>query len=164
MKYFSLILLIFLFSCEKKKPFFVFDEVLHYSISLEESFKCFEKRNFNEKYNFLNNAMEIYSPETLNDTIFIQNLDKYFPKKNKIDKNKLAKLSDIFSETNVESKVETACEPIFRDVFVFKNNNSIVGISKICFSCMKEYTIGSRTSTTNFGSCNEYERLEKLVK
>ncbi len=53
-----------------------------------------------------------------------------YPKINEIHKN------DISFE-------DSKCIPIYRDILVFKKNDSIVAISKICFDCEMQYTLKS---------------------
>lgn len=157
---------ILLTSCEKDKPFFDFDEVYLYQISEKESNKYFsddKSTSQKEKDEFNKVAFMYSSPKNLNDKWFFEKIETYYPKKQKIENSKLKELSDIFTERKEEKMVVTACDPIFRNIFIFKKNGKVVGISKICFDCLEEHTIGARVNTENFGSHDEYERLAKLV-
>lgn len=156
----------FFISCEKDKPFFNFDEVYMYQIPQKESSKYFgtdQRTTQKEKDEFNKIAFLSRYPKTLNDKWYFEKLEHYYPKKQKIEKSKLKELSDIFTERTKEKTVAMACEPIFRNVFIFKKNGKIVGISKICFSCQEQQTIGTKSHIENFGANDEYSRLAKLV-
>jgi hypothetical protein len=155
-----------LISCQKSKPFFDFDEAYLYQITNKESDKYFSSDNNTkqvEKDEFKKIAFFNTSPTNLNDKWFFEKIEKYYPKKQKIEEGKLNELSDIFSERNEKKAEFTNCFPIYRNIFIFKKNGKVVGISKICFDCLMEHTIGAKRNTKNFGSDNEYERLMKLV-
>ncbi len=155
-----------LISCKEEKPFFDFDEVYHYQITNKESNKYFGSENNTtqtEKDEFNKIALWNGYPSNLNDKWFFEKIEKYYPKKQKIEQSKLKELSEIFTERNEEKTMVTACDPIFRNIFIFKKKGKVVGISKICFGCLMEQTIGTKRNTENFGSNDEYEKLGKLV-
>ncbi len=155
-----------LISCQADKPFFDFDEANVYQITEKES-------NLYSHYDGSASKAEIAEfekisfggncPKTLNDKWFFEKIEKYYPKKINIEKSKLKELSEIFTERKEEKTIFTTCDPIYRNIFIFKKNGKVVGISKICFGCLMEQTIGTKRNTENFGSHDEYERLKKLV-
>ena len=102
-------------------------------------------------------------PTKVEDNWFFEKIDKYYPIKHKIEKSKLKKLSEIFSERKEVKTEYSSCDPIYRNIFIFKKNGKVVGISKICFGCLMEHTIGTKRNTQNFGSNNEYKKLMELV-
>ncbi len=167
MKHIILFAIFILFtSCENDKPFFDFDEAYLYQISVEESnnyFSDYKSTSQKEKDEFNKIAFMYSYPKTLNDKWFFDKVGTYYPTKQKIENSKLKELSDIFTERKEEKTLVTACDPIFRNIFIFKKNGKVVGISKICFGCLEEHTIGAKGNTKNFGSHDEYERLAKLV-
>ncbi len=57
-----------------------------------------------------------------------------------------------------------ACAPEYRDILIFKKNEKISGVAKICLSCSQFYLISSKKeiSTDNFGTEEEYKSLKKL--
>lgn len=63
----------------------------------------------------------------------------------------------------MSSSLEAFCIPIYRDILIFKKNNSVVGISKVCFDCNMNYTLGSKTDVEIYNNSNDYEKLEKLL-
>ena len=148
-----------LISCQHSNPFFDFDEAYLYQIKKNESNKYFVSNNTIsqiEKDEFKKIAFLNEYPTKLDDKWFFEKIEKYYPIKSKIEENKLKELSDIFSERNEERTEYTACDPIYRNIFLFKKNGKVVGISKICFDCLMEHTIGTKRNTQNFGSNKEY--------
>ena len=57
-----------------------------------------------------------------------------------------------------------ACAPEYRDFLVFRKNDKVSGIAKICLSCGHFYFISSKKEieTENFGTDEEYKLLGKL--
>ncbi len=166
----KLILYIFCLSlccCKPSKPFFDFDEVYHYQISEKQEdafYKDSMKVSQMDKQDFRKIIMGRTYPSGLNDKWYLGKLERFYPKKQKIANNKLNELSGIFSENTQERTEFAACEPIYRDVFIFKKKGKIVGISKICFDCSEQHTIGAKANTHNFGSDNEFERLRAITQ
>lgn len=163
-----LLLVIFncLISCQTEKPFFDFDESYVYQITEKESDLYSYSDSITpkiEKEEFNKISYESNYPKSLNDKMFFEKIEKFYPTKIKIEKNKLKELSEIFTERKEEKTLITACDPLYRNIFIFKKNGRVVGISKICFDCFMEQSIGTKQNTENFGSHNEYERLKKLV-
>jgi len=174
MKKISLILvLLFIASCNKKKsekpiPFFKFDEVTHYQIDDENAisklFQVSQSERTESDKEFFKILMEYNYPKSVNHLTFFKNLETLYPKKNQIPSNLFPELSKIFSQSNVANNVEYACEPFFRDIFIFKNNDKIIGIAKICLECEKSSFVGANGETQNFGSNKEFEKLKKTYQ
>lgn len=171
LKNFALVALFVFMGCkpeiekELSVAFFDFDEVYHYQISEKEERNIYNTYNENDsiriQFSMVVNGDSL--PSSLNDNWFMQKLEKFYLKKQQLKGDKIDSLSTIFSSSLKEKSVSTTCEPIYRNVFIFKKQGKVVGISKICFDCLMEHTIGTKVSTRNFGSKNEYERLKKLV-
>lgn len=56
------------------------------------------------------------------------------------------------------------CEPIYRDIFLFKKNTKVSGIAKLCYDCEKSLFIGTSAVVSNFGAKGEFEQLRKIIK
>ena len=174
MKKISLILvLLFIARCNKKEseklvPFFKFDEVIHYQVNDQDEvwklLKVSESERTESGKNFYKILMEYNYPISLSNSTFLKNLETLYPIKNQIPKNLFSELSKIFSQSNVVDNTEYACEPFFRDIFIFKKNDKITGIAKICLECEKYYFVGANEDTQNFGSNGEFENLQKIIK
>lgn len=168
MKQITLFIIAILFSsCAPEIPFFDFDALYHYQITEKESSDYSRQKRIKSKEEikeFQEIAFGENFPESLNDKWYLDKLEKYYPRKQKIEKAKLQEFSEIFTERRREKSEYTTCEPTYRNVFVFKKAGKIVGISKICFECLQNFTIGTNRNTKNLGSHDEYKRLSKLVK
>ena len=174
MKKISLILvLLFIARCNKKEseklvPFFKFDEVIHYQVNDQDEvwklLEISESERTESGKNFYKILMEYNYPISVSNSTFLKNLETLYPIKNQIPKNLFAELSQIFSQSNIADNAEYACEPFFRDIFIFKNNNKIIGIAKICLECEKNSFVGANGETQNFGSNGEFEKLKYLIK
>ncbi|WP_339839902.1 hypothetical protein, partial [uncultured Flavobacterium sp.] len=162
MRKISLILvLLFIASCNKKKsekpvPFFKFDEVIHYQIDDEDTitklFQVSQSDRTESDEEFFKILMEYNYPISVSDSSFFKSLETLYPIKNHIPKSLFTELSTIFSQSNIGNSTEYACDPFFRDVFIFKNNSKIIGVAKICFECEKKSLVGAKGETLNFGA------------
>lgn len=176
---FSLLLL--LFACSKKietsnndenffkksietrkpgRPFFEFDKVEHYfmDISKDDANDLFRKEKTSKHDSILSHLL------IQNDMKYTDELENYNFKKNIINESKLDSIKSIFSENNCETSFAAACIPIYRDIFIFKNKDKVVGKAKVCFDCQLDYIVGSRANTDNFGQCGDFEKLERVIR
>ncbi|RXR17685.1 hypothetical protein EQG63_09345 [Flavobacterium amnicola] len=150
----------------KKMPLFKFDEVEHYSTGKKDT--IFSNIN-RKKYKNLTNDEKLYLdfvagniPTKLTDKSFVTNLKKLKFKKRIIDKSKLDDLKEIFSEEFCDELQFTACSPMYRDIYIFKKNNQIIGIAKICFGCGIVDFTSNDYNWIRFGECDSYNRLKKI--
>ena len=159
--------LIFL-SCGKTKPFFEFDEVEHYQVNSKNTvwqLLMVKQADWTQQgKEFHKILMEYDHPKTVSDTAFLKSLRTIYPKIDKININQFARLSEIFSEQKSLPNEPNACDPFFRDILVFRKENKVVGVAKICFECSQKYIVGTDANTENFGANGEFEKLEKLIK
>ena len=121
-----------------------------------------EKKTSNEKA--LLEIVNLEYPTSLNDQNLLKNLEILYPKKKKIEQSKLNTLASIYSEKFHGDYSLAACEPIYRDILIFKKENNIIGVSKICFECGLHYTIGTTKNTEQLGQNGDYEKLNLLLK
>ena len=168
-KRYSIVLLLFvILSCKSKeeKMFFDFDSVEYYSLNKSKEVEIIENRK-GIKDSILNNILYSEFPNKLNNNGFYKTINssgfskfKLFPKDVEYLRN------DVFVEKFSLKMFEAmkACAPEYRDILVFRKNNEISGIAKICLSCGQFYLISSKkkTETENFGTEEEYKSLEKL--
>ncbi len=134
---------------------FEFDQAVHYS---------FEDSKY-EKFEKLKNFEAIYYgdyPDDLNAINVDNELIKHGYKKRQIDEKKLSSLNTIFrfqfDLTFINSI--TACAAEYNDIIIFKKQNKITGIAKICFGCDKHYFIGNKFDDSSF---DEYDELKELL-
>ena len=53
---------------------------------------------------------------------------------------------------------------MYRDIIIFKNKGTTVGVAKICFRCDQSSIIGTIANTDEFGMSGDFDRLDKLLK
>ena len=171
-KRYSIFLLLFLIlSCKSKeeKMFFDFDNVEYYSLYKNEEKEIIENNRKGIKDSILNNILYSELPDKLDDNVFYKTINSTGFSKFELSQKDIEYLkNDVFLEKfslNV-FQLNKACAPEYRDILVFKKNNEISGIAKICFSCGQFYIISSKREiqVENFGTEEEYKSLEKLFK
>lgn len=186
---FSLLILLFFISCNNKReeyptdyvtqedlkkrifegiPFFDFDEVVHYEISIldKDIIELSKKETLSQEDKFLRDLLYMPVPETTDEKeVFYKGLNSIHSNKYIIhSKFYVALKSIVFSEKKC-NKIEFAmCGPIYRDVFIFKKEGKEIGIAKICYECGL-YSFSELSSNTEcFGLNNEFYELHKITE
>ncbi|MES2575525.1 MAG: hypothetical protein V4572_11320 [Bacteroidota bacterium] len=170
-KIYLIIISILLINCQKSKieskEFFDFDEIEHYNVDITlEDWSIIaskkDEKSVDEKIflNILNGS----DPKTIDDKNFIVNLKKFYPKIVKISSTKLDSIRNIYTEKKHQNPEFAACTPFYRDILIFKKNNNVIGISKVCFECGTQSTIGSKRNTENLGQSGDMWKLESILK
>ncbi len=95
------------------------------------------------------------------DKTFLKNLDKLYPIKRKIDEAKLIEIEEIYCDGSNLGR--SKCIPVYRDVLIFKQKGSVVGVSKICFDCDMQYTIDKYGAQKEFDN-NDFQKLQQILK
>lgn len=75
-----------------------------------------------------------------------------------------SELMEIFREKPTVRTESTTCEPIYRDIYVFKKNGKFSGMTKLCYECGDSRFIGTDADTGDFGMEGEFGRLKEIVK
>jgi hypothetical protein len=144
--------------------FFNFTQVDHYSIEISE-LEIWNMENTDsgqvnyEFYRILSNPY----PANLDDTAFIAKLEPLGYEKKKIPPSKHKQLDSLFSEKKHVDSYYFLCMPEYRDILVFRDNNDIVGIAKICFSCDQSHILGAKADTREFGMSGDFAKLGRLL-
>jgi hypothetical protein len=148
------------------KKFFDYDEIYHYNNNIEE--KKLGELNDNQSKSELDSIKRGVVlgniPKDMSDLAFVDQLEKIGYTKRDVDKSKFAAIDNIFAEKSVDEMVWADCKHVYRDVLVFKKNNKIIGVAKVCFSCRAHLILGTTANTENFGQNGDYEKLEKILK
>ena len=146
------------------KPFFDFDELNHYKIEIDEN-ELLEREedNLTKDEKLQNDLIIMDKPDNISDTSFIRQLEKIGFNKNIVSEAKFEKINNIFSVKQPKESVAYSCIAVFRDILVFKKNNKIVSIAKICFSCDQNRILGTEKETINFGQEGDYGKLWKIL-
>lgn len=145
---------------------FTFDKVEHYSTGIKDSIITSINK---KKFHNLNEIEESYLkfiheniPTNIKDTSFVSTIEKLKFNKKIIPDSEIKILQEIFSEAFCNEMAESACIPMYRDIYVFKKNNQITGIAKVCFECKIIYFICKDYSWQGFGECENLEKLQKI--
>jgi hypothetical protein len=156
--------------CNKEKTanpvegnyFYKFDEVAHYTIAEEKVKTIYNRDNKTEKDSITRKLYYRWSDKRLDAEV--DKLNKSYYTSERLDTILYPKLREVFKERSPTGDgSETACEPEFRDIFVFKNEGEIIGMSKICYTCGKFDFIGTKANTNNFGNNGEFVTLSSLL-
>lgn len=148
------------------KPFFDFDAVDYYLNNIDENIAT-NLSNLQNNSKFDKFKYDLIVGETSknikNDDEFISNLIKTGFKKTEIESKDFQSIAQLFSESPERDGLYFACIPIFRDILVFKKNEKIIGVAKICFGCNQNQIIGAKANTDNFGQGKDYEILSLIL-
>lgn len=152
---------------EKKLMLFNFDKVEHYSTEkMSPIFSSINKkryRNLDESEKRYLEILEGNIASKRSDTTFLSELQNLNFKKITVNgKSNLNKYKEIFSSEFCNEMQENACAPMYRDIYVFRNNNKIVGISKICFECQIIDFTSEKYNWQRYGECENLKKLEKM--
>lgn len=144
------------------KYYFDFDEVVYYTVP-DDSPDKYTDNDHNTKMDSI--AMDIFFGEApgVNDTESIAYLDSIGFRKKYIPASKHNSMREIFRERSfIPPSVDTACAPIYRDIYIIKDKGKNVGIVKICYECSQHYITGTKADTEGFGLNGEYSELLKV--
>lgn len=160
-KLFLLFVVVLFSSCAKESFFTDFDTVEYYSLK-NDSLIDFEKPEDSTTIEIFNDDY----PYDLNDKRFYEILNQQRFSKKIILSQDVSSLREIFKPSLYFVLGVPKCLPSYRDILIFKKNNSFVGISKICFECNQYYIFGNETYllVDNFGSDEDFEALNKILK
>ncbi|WP_143884364.1 hypothetical protein [Chryseobacterium binzhouense] len=96
---------------------------------------------------------------------FEQKLLKFGYKKNIYYPEKLNEINrTLNSFENGAAQFNTSCLPTYRDIIIYKKNNEITKILKICTSCFKNEVITKNEKTELLLFIADYELLEKMFE
>jgi hypothetical protein len=120
-----------------KHYYFDFDEVVHYKTDITED-NLLELRN--KKIKTVKDSMLLrniceYTFESISDNRAITYLDSIGFEKKTIISSKYPAIRNIFKESNHIYESSKMCEPIYRNIYVFKKNSKVSGIAKVCYDC-----------------------------
>lgn len=147
------------------KPYFLFDEVEHYYLDMEED-SIWEIEEKTEKTDKEIKQLELliqYTPDKLADTAYLYELEKIDFVKADIGSNKFEKLRSIFCERKHKESIAMPCTAIYRDILVFKKDNRMIGIAKLCFDCDRYVISGTSLNTSDFGQSGDFQKLYDIL-
>ena len=148
------------------KKFYDCDKIEHFylDISEEKVMKLAEIKNRNKGQNNLIDLLVSHYPDSISEPNFEANLLKYKFIKTELSEIKKMEVENIFSKKDSVQTEFSSCLPYYRDIFIFKNKDSIVGIAKVCFGCGVSKFRGSKVNTDGFGLYSELNKLKKIIR
>lgn len=146
----------------KEEYFFDFDNIDHYFINPNDDhiYDLFEKDSLSELDKFYIKVLNKRKDTSIS---FIDSLEIIGFTKMKVDKQKIPVIRELFKSKYVEEIESTTCDPVYRDILVFKNDTNIVGVAKVCFACDKIVILGSVVPSDSFGQFGELYELEETL-
>lgn len=150
----------------KNLYYFKFDALTHYQTSINAA--DLEELEFKAKPNeqdlLLHNILfKNHPPKNIDDTVFIETLQKLGFQKKVIEAKHFEAINEIFKAHKNQNIQEPFCGAVYRDVLVFHHQNKIIGVAKLCFSCGHHYIIGTEKDTTNFSANGTFKKLKHLL-
>jgi len=185
---FRLLILLLIISCNKKseeefpeyrtqeelneritegKPFFDFDEVVHYQIDISEEdyYKLKKEDTISRQTQLLEVFLEWESPSNDKDKADFQeavNSDRVLKKV--VNSKYYDELrTGIFTEKKCDEITVTSCLPLYRDIFVFSKGEKETEIVKICFDCKQVSFSKGIFIYDCFGMNGEFKRLKEII-
>ena len=150
----------------QNKPFFDFDEVIHYEfpISSQEYEDLILADTLPEKSKLLSIIFHNACPVTQEEKIkFKEALEAVDKEESTIKPKWHDELNSVFSEKKCDDMRVNSCAPIYRDIFIFKKNKKEIGMAKICFECQL-FSISNKEAITDcFNQNGELSRLKKII-
>lgn len=167
MKKIFLLLILVILSCKQqsyKNKTLDFDQVSHFHIQMEDQdlFDMASQDTLAFKQQFKVDILLNNKFEKLSDTLFIKDLLEIGFVKNEISKEKLSRLQSIFTFENEQTKKVNECINIYRDILIFKTNNQITGMAKVCLECEMMHVVNSNKKLLTQLSEYDIEQLKQF--
>ncbi|RZJ84209.1 MAG: hypothetical protein EOO20_21540 [Chryseobacterium sp.] len=160
-----IVLLLIIVSCEKENEYFLnFDEVVHYKIEDSLINSIIHKEKKTEAESITEHFVFDWTDDGPITKKMITSLDHTLYTMYPLDTIHNWKLREIFKEDEIIFENNRTCEPVYRDMLVFKNKGKIIGLAKLCFDCEISDFMGTNADTKNFGGSQEFDRLRKIFE
>lgn len=154
---------------DKERHYFTFDDIQHYSIEIEisdifDDLDDLEAGDISMEGQLRLDVVFGKRPLGVEDYSLLDSLELIGFKKQALTRDKYDEINELFRTKDHEEIVSLACEPIFRDLLIFRNQGEISGMAKICFECLQHQIHGTTLDTRDFGQSGDYGKLENLLK
>ncbi|MCZ8170011.1 MAG: hypothetical protein O9297_07840 [Flavobacterium sp.] len=173
MKYIYSILILFTVMNCKKSSFvnsninlFEFDTVIHYSknITGDSISYIYNKEKSDPKYKLYRKIFESEYPKKLSEKSIEKELVEFGYIANVLSQTQKKDINFLFSKYVNDEYIFQGCIPVYRDILIFKKNEEVIGIAKICFDCKMLYIVGSNKKYSNLVDFSEFKKLNDLLK
>ena len=148
------------------KKFYECDKIEHFylNVSEEKVMKLLRNKNKTTNETILQKLLVSNFPESITEPNFESILLENKFIKTELNKIKKSEVENIFSQKDSLKTEFSSCIAYYRDVFVLKKDDSIIGIAKVCFGCGISQFKGTKVDTEGFGLYTELEKLEKIIR
>ncbi|MBI3220120.1 MAG: hypothetical protein HYZ44_11460 [Bacteroidetes bacterium] len=162
-------------SVAKCKPYFHFDQVVHYKFVLPEDERFTSMEDYvldsiidNEERAKVAGIRKFLLDDQiltqLTDTTSFRQMEQFGFEKNKVPNEVYGKLNQLFcNRPHIDDFNIKMCIPVFHDLLVFKKNNKTVGYARICFGCDQIVIVGSKQDSASFGESSDFDKLKELL-
>ena len=142
---------------------FEFDglEHFHSDITSPKLMELQSKKNKTKGEDILVGVLSFDLLDTLADTMYLKKLTSLGFKRRKISPKKFGLIRKIFSVSD-EPEYVTPFIPEYRDILVFRKNNKVKGLARICFTCNQSSIIGQGL-ISELGGEKWYDSLAKCL-
>ena len=152
---------------EEGKPFFDFDEVIHYEVSISEDefYDLIQKDTISRETKLLSVLLFDSCPSNQDERKqFEEAIDLVRVASDVINLKFYDELrKQVFVKKECSTIEMAACEPLYRDIFIFKKNKKETGMAKICFKCrLYDFSKGNFISDC-FGMNGEFGKLKNII-
>lgn len=139
-----------------------FDEIVYYKINKSfDAFRFSHKKKYSPKEKLIDKIVTGDAPKSISDTLFVKDLENLNYHKEKLGVAQYPKIVEIY--TRGSAHYDTSCVKTFRDILIFKKNNKIIGVSKICFDCGWEETFFNQNRYYNLIDISFFEELQNIL-
>jgi uncharacterized protein YxeA len=116
--------------------FFAFDEVTYYKTDKGfNDLSIIDDKKVKTLKDSITSKMMSDFEEAISYDVAVTYLDSIGFKHKQIPVSKHDALREIFREKSTKRTEWVSCEPIYRDIYVFKKNGKVSGIAKLCYEC-----------------------------
>ena len=155
-------------SCNQRRQghFVEFDKIEYYYLETnsEVLYDLERKENKNKVEQTFIDLIIWDTPESLQDTSFVKILSQMGFKRTTISSSNESRLDKIFFKDPDPNNIEMACIDFFRDILIFKKNNSVRGIVKIDTYCGKIRIVRSNSVSSRQRSSQDFRDLIEILK
>jgi hypothetical protein len=150
---------------EECKPYFLFDRIEHYCRDIDENelWEIKDKVKKTEEENDILTLVFTLRRDTTADYESLKNIDRLGFTKTEVPSAQFEEIAEVFCERKHKAPAYSACVPIYRDILVFRKNNKLSGMAKICFECSISSIAGTNRNTEEFGQSGDYKKLYDLL-
>ena len=148
------------------EPFFIADKIDYYYLDISDFsvYDILRKKRIVDDQIKLSSLLSGNYPQTISEPNFESDLLKFNFVKTELTQEKKKEVEAIFTQNDSLSPDVASCIPKYRDIFIFKRNDSLIGIAKICNGCGESQFLGTKVDTHTFGLASELEKLYKIVR